>query len=221
MKRIFGPLIVGVLGVGVLLWLGTWQIQRLAWKQAYLTEIEAQISADPVALPESANSEDHRFLAVTATGMLDGREIHVLASNRDTGAGYRVIAALDTGGRRILVDRGFIPIPAKNDARPAKFLTIAGNLDWPQEIDKYTPEPDLDANIWFARDVAALAVALDTEAVMIVARDDTGDGTMPFPVSTTSIPNKHWEYAIMWFLMAAVWFGMTVYLLWRIKRQIN
>ncbi len=221
MKRIVGPLIVGVLGVGVLLWLGTWQIQRLTWKQAYLAEIEAQIAADPVALPESANSQDHRFLAVTATGMLGGREIHVLASNRDTGAGYRVIAVLDTGGRRVLVDRGFIPIPAKNDVRAVKMLTVVGNLSWPDEIDSYTPEPDIDANIWFARDVSAMATALDTEPLLIVASSDTGDGTVPFPVSTISIPNKHWEYAITWFLMAAVWFGMTVYLLWRIKRETN
>ncbi len=221
MKRIWGPLIVGLLGVGVLLWLGTWQVQRLAWKQSYLAEIDAQIDGNPVALPENANSEEHRFLAVSVTGVLGANEIHVLASNRDTGAGYRVIVAMDTGGRRVLVDRGFIPIPAKNDVRAAKRLTVVGNLDWPDEIDSYTPEPDLGAKIWFARDVAALAVALDTEAVMIVARGDTGDAVVPFPVNTASIPNKHWEYAITWFLMAAVWFGMTVYLLWRIKRQIN
>ena len=51
-------LVVGVFGVVVLGWLGTWQLQRLAWKEAILTEIETRIAA---ACPK------HSTLNVTAT----------------------------------------------------------------------------------------------------------------------------------------------------------
>ena len=65
----------------------------------------------------------------------------------------------------------------------------------------------------------ALAAALDTEATFIVAREPTGDGIEAMPVDTSSIPNDHWGYAITWFSLAAVWAGMTGYLLWRIRQR--
>lgn len=205
----------------MLLWLGGWQVQRMVWKQGVLAEIAAQVGADPVTLPTEPVPEDHRFLPVKATGRFIEAEIHVLASNRDTGAGYRVISVLVSQGRRVMVDRGFIPINAKNKPRPARDISITGNLHWPDELGKYIPEPDLGAGIWFARDVPAMARALDAEPFLIIANADTGDGVSAFPVNTALIPNSHLNYAITWFLLAGAWFGMTVFLLLRIKRQAN
>ena len=221
-KRLIIPALFGAIGTGLLLWLGFWQLQRLEWKQAYLDDINARIHAAPVALPERPDRSGDKFLAVNVSGQVEGPEIHVLASRKQIGAGYKVITAFVTeDGRRILLDRGFIPISAKNDPRAPKPLTVTGNLHWPDETDKYTPLPDTAANIWFARDVDALARALDTEPVLIMASSDTGDGIEAFPVSTGGIPNDHLNYAITWFLMAAAWLGMTVFLLWRIKRRNN
>lgn len=220
-RRLVGPLVLGVVGVGILLLLGSWQVQRLSWKQAVLSEIERQIAASPVPVPETVSPIDHRFLAVTVSGRITGAEIHVLASNKDTGAGYRIISVLEFGERRFLLDRGFIPIADKSVIRSKRDIIVVGNLHWPDEIDSYTPEPDLAANIWFGRDVGAMAAALGTEPVLIVAGQDTGDGVTVFPVNTASIPNNHLNYAITWFLLALVWFGMTAYLVLRIKRQSN
>ncbi|MEE9388558.1 MAG: SURF1 family protein [Paracoccaceae bacterium] len=220
-KAMIGPLVFGVLGVALLLWLGSWQVQRLGWKQNVLAEIATQIAADPVSLPILPDASADRFLAVFAEGRFDSAEVHVLASNKDTGAGYRVIGVLLSDGRRIMVDRGFVGLTAKDDLRGGGQLQVVGNLHWPDEVDKYTPKTDGAANIWFARDVPAMALALNAEPVLIVASQATGDGVVPFPVNTASIPNNHLNYAITWFLLAAVWFGMTVYLLWRIKRQTN
>jgi surfeit locus 1 family protein len=38
-------------------------------------------------------------------------------------------------------------------------------------------------------------------------------------VDTSGIPNDHWGYAVQWFSLAAVWLGMTAYLLWRIRQR--
>jgi hypothetical protein len=54
--------------------------------------------------------------------------------------------------------------------------TITGTLHWPRETDGYTPPPDPVTGMWFARDVPAMAEALRTEPVLVVARSDTGDG---------------------------------------------
>ena len=40
--RLWFLLIVGLIGTGILVWLGVWQVQRLAWKQNLLARIEAQ-----------------------------------------------------------------------------------------------------------------------------------------------------------------------------------
>ena len=213
------PLLFGLVGAGVLVWLGVWQLQQLDRKQVFLSEISARIGAAPLDLPSEISPERHQYLPVTVAGEFSGQEIHVLASSKRYGAGYRVIGVFLVGERRVLVDRGFMALIAKNTPRPAKAAQLTGNLHWPDESDAYTPEPDLAANIWFARDVDRMARALNTELVLIVARSDTGDGIKPFPVSTTAIPNNHLGYAITWFLLALVWLGMTGMLAWRIKRR--
>jgi surfeit locus 1 family protein len=53
----------------------------------------------------------------------------------------------------------------------------------------------------------------------VIARSDTGDGVIPQPVTTAGFRNDHLNYAITWFSLAAVWLGMTVYLLWRIRAR--
>jgi surfeit locus 1 family protein len=65
-------------------------------------------------------------------------------------------------------------------------VTVTGNLHWPEEVDGFTPEPDLARNIWYARDVDALAAHLGTEPVLIVARDlsVSDDPVTPLPVDT-------------------------------------
>ena len=58
---------------------------------------------------------------------------------------------------------------------------------------------------------------------MVVAREVAGDaqGIAPVPVGTGTIPNDHLEYAVTWFSLAAVWAGMTGFLLWRIRQRTD
>lgn len=220
-RRLIFPVLLGVAGVAVLLALGIWQMQRLAWKEAILAEIDARIVASPVALPEPPYGEAERFLPVTVEGTATGQELHVLTSADGLGPGYRVVTAFETaGGRRILVDLGHIPLEAKEADRRAEGLVVTGNLHSPQEVDAWTPEPDAGRNIWFARDVPAMAEALGTEAIFVVARDLSQPlaGVTPLPVGTAGIANDHLEYAITWFLLALVWAIMSGVLIQRIAR---
>jgi surfeit locus 1 family protein len=96
---------------------------------------------------------------------------------------------------------------------------VEGNLHWPQDTNAFTPPPDEKSGLWFARDVPAMAAALNTEPTLIVASAPTGEGIAPVPVDTSGIPNDHWGYAIQWFLLAVTWAGMTLFLLWRIRTR--
>ncbi|NOD77084.1 MULTISPECIES: SURF1 family protein [unclassified Ruegeria] len=215
MRRILFLLIFGLAGLGVLLSLGIWQVQRLSWKQEVLAEIEDRISADPVDLPAQVSEDADKYLPVIVSGEMVPGEIHVLVSVKQVGAGYRIIQSFNTGDRTILVDRGFVPTTAKDTERLTGPMEIAGNLHWPDEIDGYTPEADIDANIWFARDVQNLAAALGAEPVLLIARSQTDPNVAPLPVDTAGIPNDHLQYAITWFGLALVWAAMTGYFLWR------
>lgn len=219
MARYIAALIFGAGGIAILLSLGFWQVQRLAWKTDILNEIDARIVAAPVDLPVEPDPAKDRYLPVVVDGSLTGQELHVLFSLKGKGPGYRVISVLESDGRRVLVDRGYIPTDQKETARPAGRVTVTGNLYWPEEVDKYTPAPDATRQIWFARDVPAMAEQLGTEPVLIVAREATDALVEPVPVDSATIPNDHLQYAITWFLLAAVWLGMTGFLLWRIRQR--
>ena len=220
-RRIIGAAIFGVVGVAILLALGVWQVQRLAGKQAAIAELEARLAAEPVPLPGDLDADRDRLLRVAATGRLGETELHVISSMRPWGPGYRVISPLTLeDGRRVLLDRGFIPHDLKDaaarpgsgglDARP---IELTGLLLWPAEEDSFTPEPDLGRNIWFARDVDAMAEALGTEPVLIVT-ETAGPDEWPRPDPPgVDIPNRHLEYALTWFGLALAWAVMTVLLI--------
>ena len=219
-KRYIFPIVLGLVGVAILISLGNWQVRRLDWKQAMLDQIETRLSAPPADLPEHPEPKRDKYLSVKVTGQMGTREIHVLSSHPDTGAGYRVIVPFTLeNGRRILVDRGMVPENLKNAERPLENGTLIGNLLWADDTDKYTPDNDRAHNIWFTRNPVPLAAALDTEPVLLVLRETAVQGA-PLPVAVgLNIPNNHFEYAVTWYLFAAVWMGMTLYLLWRIKQR--
>jgi surfeit locus 1 family protein len=218
MRRVLFLLIFGIVGTGVLVSLALWQMERLAWKQSVIAEIEAKIDADPVALPIAPDPIKDKYLPVSVTGTIEPGEIHVLVSVKQKGAGYRIIAPFQTeDGRRILLDRGFTKTQNKTDERSSGPATIVGNLHWPQEIDKYTPAPE--AGTWFARDVPAMADALGTLPILLISVTKTDDDLIPLPVDTRSIPNDHLQYAITWFSLALIWATMTAYFMWRTRAQ--
>ena len=221
MRRLFWPLFFGILGTIVLVSLGTWQMQRMAWKEGIIAEINARIASDPVALPETLDPEQDKYLPVVVRGTITEDEIHLLASTRDVGAVYRLVSAFETeSGRRIMIDRGWIKTEDKDAARPAHDTEVIGNLHWPQERDGFTPENDVDSNIWFARDVDQMATVLNAEPVLVIVREDSDKDAFatPLPVDTAAIPNDHLEYVITWYGLAIVWVAMTLYYLRRMRK---
>ncbi|MCU0800936.1 MAG: SURF1 family protein [Rhodobacteraceae bacterium] len=218
--RLMIPLMFGAIGVGILLGLGFWQLSRLAEKEAYLADLEARIVAPPRALPAVVGPTVDTFLPVITTGTFTGEALNVLVSRKQIGPGVRIIEVFLTDtGRRILVDRGFVAEADRQAEHTATANEVTGNLHWPDEVDGFTPAPDTAAGLWFARDVPAMAAALNADPVLLVARSETGGGVAPLAVDASGTPNDHLEYAITWFSLAVVWAGMTGLLVWRIRRR--
>ncbi|QDY69514.1 SURF1 family protein [Qingshengfaniella alkalisoli] len=221
LRRLILPLLFGAFGVTVLVSLGIWQMHRLEWKEGVLAEIDARIGAAPVDIPDQPDPEDDRFLPVKASGRTTGQSVLVQSSHKQLGAGFRLIEVFETDERRILLDRGFLRAADKKADFPPVDLTVAGNLHWPDEVDGFTPEPDIETGLWFARDIPSLSDYLGTEPVLLVLRtsDDDNADLIPLPVDSSGIPNDHLEYAITWFLLAVVWAVMTGYLIYTLRAR--
>ena len=219
-RRVLIPLLFGLAGVVVLLGLGKWQLDRLEWKEGVLAGIESRIGADPVPLPQAPDPAEDKYLPVEVTGVIEPGALRVLVSQKRVGAGYRLVSALDTGERRVLVDRGFVEVGADLPAPPDGPVTVTGNLHWPDDRLDSTPENDVAGNTWFARDVAPMAEVLGTEPLLVIARavSPPEQGVAPLPVDTAGIPNDHLEYAITWFSLAGVWAIMTAVV---IRREVR
>ena len=221
MRHILAPLLVGLAGAAMLVALGTWQMQRLDWKRGILTEISTTIAGDPQPLPVMVSPSEQRYQPVQLEGEIGAEALYVLVSVKRQGAGWRVVSPLETrDGRRLLVDRGFLPVQDKTTPLRAGPVTVQGNLHWPDDRNSSTPENDVAGNTWFARDIGAMAEALQTEPLLVVARDMSPPDAevTPLPVDTDGIPNDHLQYAITWFSLAAVWLLMTG--LW-IRRRLG
>lgn len=217
MNRIIAPLLFGLIGAAILLSLGQWQLQRLEWKQSVLAEIESRIGGAPLPLPIRGDPVRDKYQPLDLRGEILPRELHVLVSVKQVGAGYRVISPFVTGERRVLLDRGFIPVEDVALERRGGEVEVQGNLHWPDDRNASTPENDVTGNIWFARDIARMSEVLDTEPLLIIARDvSPADlGVTPLPVDTSGIPNDHLQYALTWFSLALVWMLMTFGYIWR------
>ena len=221
MKRIWFIVFIGFAGTACLLYLGKWQIDRLNWKLDVLKKIDQKIAASPILLPAEPSESVHKYLSVEISGQFMQESIRVLASRKRYGAGYRIIHVFRTNGRRLLVDLGFIELETDYDIDLISDISLVGNLHWPDEVDNFTPEPDLENNIWFARDVERVASVLQTEPILIILKDSTfkDKNINPMPIDTTHIPNDHLQYAITWFSLAIIWALMSCLFIWTTRQK--
>ena len=221
MKRIWFIVFIGFAGTACLLYLGKWQIDRLYWKLDVLKKIDQKIAAAPVPLPAEPSESVHKYLSVEISGQFLQESIRVLASKKRYGAGYRIIHVFRANGRRLLVDLGFVGLETDYDVDLINDISLVGNLHWPDEVDNFTPEPDLENNIWFARDVERVASALKTEPILLILKDSTlkDQNIKPMPIDTTHIPNDHLQYAITWFSLAIIWALMSCLFIWTTRQK--
>ena len=121
MRTLIGLFIPAVIVFAVLIALGTWQLQRKAWKEDLIATLTERLAAPPGALPAPANwprldrdDTEYRRVAFTAT-FDDSKEALVYAAASAfrpdvSGPGYWVFApARLADGSVVMVNRGFVP----------------------------------------------------------------------------------------------------------------
>ena len=209
--------LVAIPGLSVLVSLGVWQTKRLSWKEALLENISYNLSVEPSLLPEKLKKIEHNYKMVMVEGSLEPTSIFVLTPIKGTGAGFRVISPLKLkDGSKILIDRGVIKEEEKARLEtPTQHRFVIGYLFWPNETDYFTPEPNIKRNMWFSRDLEKMANFLETQQILVVSTENRLDPSIKMQDPTKDIPNNHLQYAITWFMMAILWFGMSVYFVYK------
>ena len=214
-RSILVPTLITLPAVIVLLGLGTWQVQRLGWKEALIAERAAGLAAAPIRVPAAgATAEEVDFRRGTATGRFrHDKEMYLTGRVRNGVAGHHVVTPLVlAGGAAVLVNRGWVPADRKDPARRAAgqvegTVSVTGILRAPGAKGRFTPDNDPDGNTWFHLDVPAMAAAagLDGALPYVLDADGTANpGGLPVGGQTpTALRNDHLQYAITWFALAA------------------
>jgi surfeit locus 1 family protein len=230
MTRFFRPMLwptlLTVLALPILIGLGTWQVERLQWKEELLAKIEARIGAAPVPLPAPENWPGYDAHAAEYTRVeLEGRflpeEFHYFTQGANGAPGYAVISPLEVAdGAVVLVDRGFVPVtlkdPASRGGVPEGEQRFTGVLRAPSERGVFDGADDPAKNIWMVRDPAVMGGALQGVTVApFIAEAEEGAFPGEWPKAGRTridIPNNHLDYALTWYGLALVL--VVIYLAW-------
>lgn len=221
-----------LVALGILIALGGWQLRRLAWKQDLLARVAALQSAparDLGSLLERLKAgEDLEYARarVACPGLAAAPYLEVYGV-RGGQAGVRLVSACALNGAAygsILVDRGFVAdtISSRPPVDPAAVapVEVVGVFRAPEKPSFVTPPNDLAANHWYSRDIAAMAAQLKAPRpapLFLMAETPTNPewkALVPAPLPA-EITNRHLEYALTWFGLAAALVGVYAAVLWR------
>jgi surfeit locus 1 family protein len=167
--------------------LGTWQVQRRAWKLDLIARVDQRVHAPAVAPPvpaewpqvTAANSE-YRHVRATGTFLNDSETL--VRALTELGAGDWVLTPLRLeDGTVVLVNRGFVP-PERRDraahgaAAVTTAATVTGLLRISEPKGAFLRRNDPAKGLWYSRDVAAIATARGLSRVAPYFIDAEADG---------------------------------------------
>lgn len=234
-RRLLVPGLLTLAAFVLLIGLGTWQLERKAWKEALIDTLTHRLVAPPGDLPvredfprRNAGDDEFRRVRLRATFPPD-QEALVYTSGSAlrsdvSGPGYWVFApARLADGSTVVVNRGFVPEGrqgqrGQSDGQPDE---IVGVMRWPEQRGWFTPSDDPARNLWFVRDHRAIAASkgwgevapffIDQEAPV-----PAGGLPRPGPLNI-NLRNDHLQYALTWFVLAVVL--LVVFALWARRRE--
>jgi surfeit locus 1 family protein len=231
-----GPLISALFAFAVLVALGTWQIERKAWKEGLIAALTERLAAPPTALPPPSawsnldrSGDEYRRVRFTATFENSEEALVYGAASAfrpdASGPGYWIFTpARLADGSLVIVDRGFVPEARKDKAARAEGevagpVEIVGVLRRPDARHWYSPADDPAHNLWFTRDPTAIADAKGISPVApfyVEQESPIPPGGWPQPGKlVVRLRNEHLQYALTWYGLAVVL--VVVFIAWARK----
>ena len=195
--------------------LGVWQVQRLAWKQDLIRQVDARIHAAAVPAPgpdQPVTRDGDQYRRVVVTGLFDHDRETLTQAVTDLGPGFWVMTPLRTDrGFTVLINRGFVPgdrrAPDSRAAGQVEGLrTVTGLLRITEPKGGFLRANDPAGDRWFSRDVAAISARrglIDAAPYFIDADAASNPGGLPVGgLTVVRFANSHLIYALTWFALA-------------------
>jgi surfeit locus 1 family protein len=208
------PTLLALPMLAILLALGTWQLQRLGWKEQLIAERAAQYERVPVALPASVDDPaawEYRRVVVEGEFLHD-REMLLQARTLNGRPGYHVVTPLRREeGPAVLVDRGWVPHDRASpemraEGQEADAVRVEGIARVGARPSRWTPDNRPADDEWYWVEIPAMARQAGVEAlpVYIAAVQDQQADALPAGVEPrVRLPNNHLQYALTWYALAA------------------
>lgn len=208
------PTLAAVAGVVLTAYLGSWQLDRAATKQALQAQADSARRQPPVRIRDAAAVPETLALRrVEAEGEFRP-ELTVLLDNRvqDGVVGYEVLTPLRVGAQmHVLVNRGWIragatraelPVPRT----PAGPVRVEGLATAPTGHYVELSSETVSGQVWQNLDLDRYAArsGLVLQPVVIQQTNDLDDGLVRAWRRPDSGVDKHRAYALQWFAMSAL-----------------
>lgn len=216
--------IVALPALLTLVGLGSWQLQRLQWKNELITNFESRVTAAPIAVPAAdAGLSDVEFRRLSLNGVFQhDKEVFLTGRTYEGNAGFHVVTPfwLDDG-RTILINRGWVSEDYRDPTKRAFSQTmgtvkVSGILRQPAVKGYFVPENEPDNGFWFTlrpsqinKHLGLDAAAIDQFYADAVRTSDVV--TLPIAAKTKlNLRNAHLSYALTWYGIALALIGVYV-----------
>ncbi|MCO5063220.1 MAG: SURF1 family protein [Rhizobiaceae bacterium] len=231
-------LLAAAVAFAILVGLGTWQVQRLHWKEALISDIESRIAAAPKPLAEierqlsETGNVDYQPVRLSGTFVHEGERHFFTTWQGETG--FNVYTPLKLSDDRIIfVNRGFVPYDLK-DATKRQQGEVGGTVEITglarNRLDAkpgmFLPENDPAKNIFYWKDLDAMAATsgLPPDSRLLPFFVDADDAPVPggWPhggATIIDLPNSHLQYAITWYGLAAALAAVVAAWLYRRRSE--
>lgn len=203
-------------GVGVLISLGNWQLDRLAQRRAANDRLREQLAAEPVNLNDPALDVETLATMADRAAAVKGefdfsQQLWLKLQNYGGQAGGHLVAPLHIAGREeaVLVDRGWLPYADVDPARWGQYdepgqVTVTGVIQ-PSDASERATAPEGDSREWFRLDVEAIGERLPYDVLPVYLLQTDPDGGSPPLREQPEVDlseGPHLSYAIQWFAFA-------------------
>ena len=185
--------------------LGTWQLYRLQWKTALISEITFGLDSTPV---KYSNTIKKNYQRVVSEGKFNFEDqIYLYSLNESGKPGYDVITPYKTlKNENVLVNRGWINKNLKGNLEinlKENEVKITGLLREIYKANIFKPKNDLKNNIWFSLDVNDLKELTGKQFSNYMIFLEKPKNKVPAPKKVSiDVPNNHLKYAITWYSIA-------------------
>lgn len=224
--------ICAAIGMALLVALGSWQLHRLEWKRDLVAKVESRIKSPPIpfedALRRAEAGEDMEYTPVYLSGRHVPREEARVFGSYEGAPGHYFFTPLQTASDDVIyVNLGFAPQTADeftiSQSGAGSMAEIAGLFRTAERVTPpaswfRTTDHSLDG-LWFIRDPVLFA-------------EHSGLNTLPYYIDSFAVEgrawprggttrlafnNRHFEYALTWFGLAATLLG--VWLVFSLPRR--